>query len=629
MRRIGRLVSIACLALIAPACNEDGSITVRKISFEGVHGIDESQLKAALATRENATVPLVGWQIPWGRKSPFDETRFKTDLQRITAFYADRGYPNARVVGFDVTPNARQDAVEIQVRIDEGQPVIVAAVDLAGFEVVPADHLATLRNNLPLKVGKPRDRQVLLAAHEMALNELRDHGYPYAKVDTREDDGVDGKSATIHFTAQPGTLAHFGPIEIQGNTTVSERIIAREVLFKPGDLYQRSVVQNSQRRLYQLELFQFVNIEATNKEDQLPEVPMRITVAEGKHQRVHFGAGYGSDEKGRVDAEYNHVNFLGAARSAGVHARYSSLDRGVRAEFTQPYFFRKGLSLTLLAQQWYTYTPAYQSEISAANAAITQKFGTQTSLSFSITNERSSSTISEDVRNDPTLIDDLIALGFDPSTGKQEGTLTALGVDFRRSTADSLLNATRGYQIALHVEEAGIGLPGTYNYYAATIDGRHYVSFADRFVLASRIQLGNIDAIGQGDVSVPFSKKFFLGGSSSLRGWGRFEVSPLSSSGVPLGGNSLLSFSEELRAPITDKLGFVAFLDAGNVWTDSWGIKLDDLRYAIGPGLRYQTPVGPIRFDIGYQLNPIPGLLVNGEPQTRRVRFHFSIGQAF
>ena len=91
----------------------------------------------------------------------------------------------------------------------------------------------------------------------------------------------------------------------------------------------------------------------------------------------------------------------------------------------------------------------------------------------------------------------------------------------------------------------------------------------------------------------------------------------------------MLAFSEELRAVLHGNLGGVLFLDGGNVWSDTWSIKMGDLRYAVGPGLRYQTPVGPIRFDFGYQLNPIPGLLVRAEPQTRRWRIHFSIGQAF
>ena len=101
------------------------------------------------------------------------------------------------------------------------------------------------------------------------------------------------------------------------------------------------------------------------------------------------------------------------------------------------------------------------------------------------------------------------------------------------------------------------------------------------------------------------------------------------SSGQPIGGNSMLALSGELRASLHGNLGGVLFLDAGNVWAESFGYKLNDLRYAVGPGLRYQTPVGPIRLDLGYQLNPTPELIVNGSPQKRRYRLHFSIGQAF
>jgi outer membrane translocation and assembly module TamA len=114
-----------------------------------------------------------------------------------------------------------------------------------------------------------------------------------------------------------------------------------------------------------------------------------------------------------------------------------------------------------------------------------------------------------------------------------------------------------------------------------------------------------------------------------MRGWGRYEVSPLSASGLPLGGTTLLAFSSELRLVLKGNLGGVLFLDAGNVWDRRSAVDLGDLRYAVGPGLRYQTPVGPVRFDVGYQLTPIEGLLVNGEPEKRRWRLHFSIGQAF
>jgi outer membrane protein assembly complex protein YaeT len=620
---------LVTLAVASAACNEEGAITVRKLSFEGVKAVDEGRLRNALATRENVKVPLVGWELPWGRKYYFDRARFDADLKRIEAFYADRGYPDARVTGFDVNLNEPQDSVEVSLTITEGEPILIGGVNLEGFGVIPPGRLENLRNRLPLQIGRPRDRQMVVASHEFALNELRDHGYPYAKVGTDETGGTGDRRVTLTFTAEPGTLAHFGEIEIQGNRTVSENVIRRKLGYKPGDLYRRRVVQDTQRNLYAMELFQFVNIEPLNPERQEPAVRTRVTVAEGNHQRVNFGVGYGTEEKARVEGEYHHVNFLGGARSAGAHARYSDLDRGIRLDFNQPYVFGPHFSAGVEGQNWYTFTPAYNSVVSGGEVTLTHRSSPRVSWSTSFANEHVSSRIDADALLDEELRNDLIALGLDPTTGVQEGTTTSIGFDLQRSTADNVLNARRGYQIAVHAESAGRMLPGTFNYYAVSLDGRHYLSLGDRLTLANRLQLGDVNAANDDRTNVPFSKKYLLGGATSIRGWGRYEVSPLSGSGLPIGGNSMMAFSSELRATLVGNFGGVLFLDGGNVWADDWSIDVSDLRYAVGSGLRYQTPVGPVRFDIGYQLNPIEGLRVNGEEQTRRWRLHFSIGQAF
>ena len=136
-------------------------------------------------------------------------------------------------------------------------------------------------------------------------------------------------------------------------------------------------------------------------------------------------------------------------------------------------------------------------------------------------NERDSSSIADAVRGDPTLRPYLIARGLDPTTNKQEGTLNAVGLDLLRSTADNLLNASRGYQLALHAESAGKLIPGTFSYNAITADGRHYAPVCKRFVVANHLQLGAIDPAGGDPRNVPFAKKYFLGGASSIRGWGR------------------------------------------------------------------------------------------------------------
>src|SRR5262245_51738147 len=610
--RIGCALGVLLTALSTSACQEEGTIVVHSLTFRGVKAVDESRLRSALATRQSS-------KIPWGRKAYFDRTRFDTDLKRVQAFYTDRGYPDARVTGFDVKLNDKQDAVDLTVTIEEGEPIRVAGIAFVGFEAIPAAHLDQLKSRVPLKVGEPRDNQLVLSTREMAINELRDHGFPYAKV-TADETKPDPMRSTLTFTAEPGTLAHFGPIEIAGNKSVSDRIIERQLTFKTGDLYRRSVVQDSQRRLYGLELFQFVNIEPQTKEQTAAEVPTQVTVAEGKHQRVHFDLGYGTEEKARVDAEYHHLNFLGGARSAGAHARYSKLDRGLRLDFTQPYFFRPQLSLGTEAQQWWSYTPAYNSEVRGIKGTVTHRWSAQTSASVSFTNEFDDSSVTETMLNDPSLYTTLISLGLNPITGAQRGTLNAIGLDAQRSTADNLLNARTGYQLAIHLEQAGGFMPGTFNYWGVSADARHYLPIGNRFTIASRLQLGNIRPREESGVTerkteenVPFSKRFFLGGATSIRGWGRYEVSPLSESGQPYGGDSMMAATAELRASLVRNVGGVLFLDAGNVWAKSWGITLSDLRYAIGPGLRYQTPIGPIRLDLGYQLNRIPNLLVNGE----------------
>jgi outer membrane protein assembly factor BamA len=406
-------------------------------------------------------------------------------------------------------------------------------------------------------------------------------------------------------------------------------VIERELAYQPGDLYRRSLIQDTQRRLYGMELFQFVSVQPLEVTEQPENLPTRVSVAEGKHQRVNFSAGYGSEERARVDTEYRQLNFMGGARTATAHARWSSLDRGIRLELNQPYFFAPHFSLGVSGLDWYTYTPAYRSDVVGGKVMLTHRASASTSWSVFLSSERQSSTIAADVLGDAKLRNNLIAVGLDPTTGFQHGTATVVGFDIQHSTADNILNARRGYQVAFHVEQAGRFLPGTFSYRLISADGRHYLPMGSRLVWANRAQMGNIAPTNGDQRLVPFAKKYFLGGATSIRGWGRYEVAPLSDSGLPVGGDSMFGFTSELRASLVGNLGGVLFLDGGSVEADSWSVRFNDLNYAVGPGLRYQTPIGPIRFDMGFQLRPIPGLTVNGSPETRHWRIHFSIGQAF
>ncbi len=237
--------------------------------------------------------------------------------------------------------------------------------------------------------------------------------------------------------------------------------------------------------------------------------------------------------------------------------------------------------------------------------------------------------VTEEALADPAFRSELISLGLDPETGSGRGTLIALRLEGERRTTANPLDPMRGYVIWGAIERAGGFLPGTYTYTEVSGEVRHYVPLGRRMVAAQRLRVATIDAPEPTDASVPFFKRYFLGGSTSLRGWGRYSVSPLTTSGTPLGGLTLLEASTEIRVPITGKFRAVVFVDAGNAWAEPWHFGPDRIRVDVGPGLRYDTPIGPARLDVGYQLTPIDGLVVDGKPESRRWRVHLSIGQAF
>ncbi len=624
-----RAITLAVLALAVSACRETGDVQVTSIEFVGVHALKPDELKAIIATRESGF-------LPWSRKHFFDRSEFDRDVSRIEAYYADRGYPKVKVVGVDVRLNDAKDKASVTVQIDEGAPIVVESVTFEGLDALPADHLEMLRTRLPLVAGRPRDQRLILASHDLVVSELRDHGFPYGGVRMLEQPGSSDSAVRIVSAAETGPQAVFGPITIDGDVSVGEDVIRRELAFNEGELYQLSRLTESQRRLYALALFQFVNVAPRLPEDQAPKVPIVVTVAEGKHRRLELSAGYGTEERARGRINWRHVNFGGGARTGDVEARASKLVQGVRGSITEPFFFQRGLSLRLSGSSWWADEPVYESRSSGGRVTISKEFsragfttvrGVRNVASASFIQEYEDYVVNPSVLADPTFRDELIALGLNPETGRGKGTVTGFEVDFQRTTSSQPLDPRQGYYVSGHVEKAGQWLRGTFDYTELVGELRGYLPFGSRIVWANRARSGTLS--GPSAALIPFYKRYFVGGSTSVRGWGRYQVSPLTPAGDPIGGRTMLEVSTEARFPVRGKIRGVLFVDGGNAWSDAWSVQLRDLRWAVGAGLRYNTPIGPMRFDFGQQLNPIDGLVIDGSEATRKWRVHFSIGQAF
>jgi outer membrane translocation and assembly module TamA len=187
-------------------------------------------------------------------------------------------------------------------------------------------------------------------------------------------------------------------------------------------------------------------------------------------------------------------------------------------------------------------------------------------------------------------------------------------------TSDSLLNPTKGFLLRGRLDHSSTAVLSDVSFIKLVFEARHYQRLWDHVILATRLEIGGIQPYGD-SASVPFNVRFFAGGPGSVRGFALNRLGPLNSEGDPIGGESLIEGSVEVRFPIFGNFGGVVFLDFGNVFLDPFTYPLDELRYAVGPGIRYNTPIGPVRVDLGIIIDP--------REDEDFGRVEFSIGQAF
>ena len=629
MRVLLKFLLLGALTLAVVACHDVGDVKVISLSFEGTAAFDSAALRRVLATRSS------GW-FPWSPKHYFDRAEFESDLKRIVAFYSDRGFPDARITSVGVAFNDKKDGVRLTIAVDEGAPVIVEAVRFEGFDVLPPDGRAAL-DSMPLTQGGRRDRDLVRATRDQASRLFRDRGYPLAVVDAGERPGASPASVIVTYRADPGPRTTFGAVTVQGLDALGEKHIVRELAFKPGDLYDERLVSRSQRRLSALELLELAVVTPRLDAMDGQQVPMTVTASEGPPRRLRLGIGYGSEERARGTLSWQHLNFSGGAKQATVDAKYSRIERGIDLGLIDPHAWRSGLSSRIGVMAWetqqLTYTSqtyggnfgvSYQTERSASSGRPPTRYRAQARYAY----EWLRSGITPEFLADQSRRDERIALGFDPDTGQTSGGLATIEVNLERFAVDNAANPERGTMSTAHLEFASPVLGGTYRYVELGGEARGFLPLGS-MVLAGRLQASTIVA---GDPAlVPFSKRYFLGGSFHLRGWSRYEVSPLDEAGRPVGGHSVLDFSGEIRVPVPRLASavLVGFVDGGNVWNGGWTLKPGELRWDAGVGLRYLTPIGAIRVDVARQLTPIPNLLINGEPSTRRWRLHFNLGHTF
>ncbi len=621
--RSGLRCAVLACCLIASSCLDENAIRVAALDFEGAETFSASQLRAAMETNR-------GGRFPWSRWRGFDEAVFERDLDRLRAFYRDRGFDEAIVRAEEVTLSEDRKTVRLRIAIDEGTPRLITSAVIEGIDDLPAP-LAEQIRAIDTGVDRPRDIALLASLRERGLGLLRDNGYPHASLEIVEEDGPTPRTVAARIRIVTGPETRFGELQVTGLERTKSVVLRRALTFKPGDLYRDSEVLKSQRRLNQFGAFEFAHIApvAAAKDGELPVLPMVVTVAEARPHRFEVGVGYGTEDRARASVEYRNSNFFGNGSQWLGNARFSKVLRGAGFGYDHPYLLRSGGTLTANAGAWWTNETIFTSKSAGGNVAISHQFGRRSELNVRTRyrNEHLDYRVRDEVLKDLSSVDERIALGLDPVTGTGDGNIGGFELAADRTVVDNLLDPRRGTSVSFSVEHVAPWLGSSFRYDEVGAEVRGYLPVGPRLGLAGKVRYGTLSS--KNDASVPFSERFFLGGSTNLRGWGRYEVSPASLEGLPIGGRSFVEASAEVRALVCCGVGVVGFVDAGNVWTEHWQNPFGELRKTVGAGLRYQTVIGVIRGDIGYQLNPIEGLRIEGKPQTRRWRIHLSIGHAF
>jgi outer membrane protein insertion porin family len=535
------------------------------------------------------------------------------DLKRLIHFYQTEGFLNVQIDTPAVMIYEKEKMVNVIYTIHEGEPIRVANVevlfdpDSSNFAKNMDTIFTEVLKSIKLNIGSRFRDDDLQNDQETILQKFNNEGYPYTEIQPKLNVDQTKSLVEIIWKITPGSECFFGEITITGNIRTDSDKIFKQLLIAEGDLYSQQKIEKSQQRIFALGVFQIVSFTSTLTPQKNKIIPIEINITEAPKLTNKLGIGYGSEDKFRIFINMRRLGIFGWPHRLDLLLKRSAREpHNVDLKWLIPAFFSHKTAFTLNPFFRQENEPGYRVE----------RLGIKTSLLHKITLylKGSLSYLFEKVTEDTTGFGDQPSnINRDEDLYNKAGPIVGLTFD----NSQPLFNPNSGYFVALTLKANGWLVKSEFVYYKILFDIRKYI-YLGSIVLATKIKIGNIrprDELG----FIPVEDRFYAGGMSSVRGWSRQELGPKDPTGNPIGGNSLIEGSGELRYPIFNIIAGVAFLDFGNVWIPSNFYKLNDLRYSVGAGIGISTPVGPARIDFAHP--------IFDEKQTWEV--HFTIGHAF
>jgi translocation and assembly module TamA len=527
------------------------------------------------------------------------ERRMERDIPLFIKALRAEGYYGAEV-------RAEHDDSESPVRaifkVETGRPYPVESIEIRFVDEGPFSGDSFLKEGeLGLKPGDTAKARAILDTEAKILDLLGRRGYPFPSVpDRRVVVDHSKRSVSVSFDVDRGAAGLFGKTTLSGLQSVEEAFVRSRIPWKEGDPFDRDLLTQAQKRIADTGLFAQVTAEPGPPAREEALIPIRIQLTERKHRSVSAGLSYRTDEGIGVQASWEDRNLLGRGEKLALEARYSDILPGLEASFLKPTFLGADHSLRLNLRLENENTDAYDSRNLRAATLVTRRWkeGLNTGAGLAFKASR-----------------------VEQLSIQEEYRLVYLPIQLDVDRSDDLLHPTRGGRLVLQVAPYQDLLDSGLDFVKgeATVTWYYPLIRSRELIFAARGRLGSIG--GASRMEIPADERFYTGGGGSIRGYPYQTVGPMEGT-TPTGGKSFVELSGEVRFRVTQSLGLVGFLDGGSAFEDSFPGSGEEILWAAGLGVRYFTPVGPLRLDIAVPLDRREGV-------DDRFQFYLSLGQAF
>ena len=593
---------------------------IQKISFEGNKVYSDKELKKIIKTSEKG---LIMWMVSSAGDLKMDV--LSQDVARLTAHYHDNGYINARIgdpeILYGRSPaeggdEGQEKGIFITFKIEEGKQYKVGKVSLSGDLI---EDEKSLRERLRVTEKAVFNRSEL-RMDLMRLNDLyADKGYYYVDIYPKTSVNDEALTVDIDYVIHKGEPVYFDEIIITGNSKTRDKVIRRQLDFYEQALYSGKKLKRGISRLYRLNYFENVGVDVIEKKAE-NKIDLKIEVEEKPTGEFSFGGGYGSQERFFASASISQFNLLGRGQVLQLQGQIGGTTTQFKLSFTEPWLFDIPLSAGADLYDWEVDYDNYTMNTQGGGLRFGYPVFNNTRLYLSNTYEVNR--IKDVYADAPSSIKDLLDLNQDHIV------TSSISASLVYDSRDNVMNPTRGAKNSLTIENAGGIFGGDVAFTKYTAELGWYIPLFWKTVGFVHSEGGYVHENANG--YLPDYERFYLGGINSLRGfdWRDISIVETDAEGRIIderGGDKFVQGNLEFLFPMFGaQLGLVGllFYDTGNVYDKGENIDLGDLRKSVGFGIRWYSPMGPIRLERGYILHPREGEDSSG-------RWEFSMGTAF